>query len=80
MSDVGGRRAGGGGPGAEVFDPVFDGLSLTGPGGLLALDEPSGVIVGVAAAQREIPAEVVFCPAGLGGEDDDVLGAPDRPC
>jgi hypothetical protein len=68
------------GPLPHAIYPVLDAQRLLWPLEARAFHEPGGMIVGIAARQREMPPDIVLRPAGLGGDDRDVGRAPDRPC
>jgi len=67
------------GPVADGVDPCLEVVGLAGPLELGSVFEAGGEVVGVTAGEGEVPADVVFWPAGGGGEGDDVLGPPDGP-
>lgn len=64
----------------NVIDPLLEGVGFVGPAGLLALEEAGGVIVGITAGERQLPADEVLGPARVVRQDQDILCAPDGPC
>jgi hypothetical protein len=62
----------------DFVHPAGGGGFDAGPAAALAFEDAGGVVVGITAGEWEVMADEVLGPAGLGGDDEDILGFPDR--